>query len=166
MNQNKKTKKEKWLCLLFFLYVIFIIKAIIFKFSFEQLDAIVDSWRKDVIWEGLSTANFTPFKTITMYIRYYRMTSINSFENLFGNILVFIPFGYLLPFVHPACKNGFILLANAFVFVVGIEVFQLFSAFGAFDVDDILLNCLGAVIGSLVFHLYMFLSNKKSKKIQ
>lgn len=162
MDQHKKTNQEKWLCLLFFAYVIFLIKVIVFKFSFEQLDAIVDSWRKDVIWEGLSTANFTPFKTIKMYICYYRMEGINSFENLFGNIFLFVPFGYLLPFVHRASRNVFILLANAFLFVVGIEVFQLFSAFGAFDVDDIILNCLGAIIGYGFFWLrHHFISKNK-----
>ena len=43
------------------------------------------------------------------------------------------------------------MLLNAFVFVLGIEVFQLFSAFGAFDVDDILLNCVGAAIGYVIY---------------
>ena len=43
------------------------------------------------------------------------------------------------------------LLVNAFLFVVGIEVFQLFSAFGAFDVDDILLNCVGAAFGWIAY---------------
>ncbi|WP_321019424.1 VanZ family protein, partial [Eisenbergiella porci] len=38
-------------------------------------------------------------------------------------------------------------LVNAFLFVAGIEVFQLFSSFGAFDVDDLLLNCFGAMLG-------------------
>ncbi len=40
---------------------------------------------------------------------------------------------------------------NVFLLVLGIEVFQLFSAFGAFDVDDILLNCVGAVIGYVCY---------------
>ena len=160
MKQLKKTRIEKWLCLLFFIYLLLIIKVIVFKYSFEQMSAIVDSWRKDVIWEGLNTANFTPFKTIKMYIRHYDMIGINSFGNLFGNILIFIPFGFLLPMVHTICRNGFILLANAFLFVVGIEVFQLFSAFGAFDVDDILLNCLGAMLGYGLFRLYVFLKKK------
>ena len=43
---------------------------------------------------------------------------------------------------------------NAFVFILGIEVFQLFSAFGAFDVDDIFLNCLGAVLGYGIYRLF------------
>ena len=42
---------------------------------------------------------------------------------------------------------------NAFLFVLGIEVFQLFSAFGAFDVDDIILNCFGVLIGRAVYQI-------------
>ena len=94
---------------------------------------------------GLSSANFTLFKTIRMYIRYY--DRLNSFENLFGNILVFIPYGMLYPLAFPKKKDYFIFLPSVFLFVTSIELFQLLSAFGAFDVDDILLNCMGALIG-------------------
>ena len=130
---------------LFFVYLLIVIKLIIFKYPYSQLKAIVDTWEKDVILEGLDTANFTLFKTIRMYIDYSYM--LNSFENLVGNVVVFIPFGFLLPYVLKRGRNFLVMLLNAFLFVLGIEVFQLFSAFGAFDVDDILLNCFGAVLG-------------------
>ena len=102
-----------------------------------------------MILEGLDTANFTPFKTIRMYIDYAYMR--NSFENLVGNILVFVPFGFLLPYVWKKAGSFWVMLLNAVIFVLGIEVFQLFSACGAFDVDDIILNCLGAVWGYLFY---------------
>ena len=130
---------------IFFIYLLAVIKVIIFKYPYSQLKAIADTWEKGVILEGLDTANFTLFKTIRMYIDYSYM--LNSFENLVGNIVVFIPFGFLIPYVLKKGKNFFVMLFNAFLFVLGIEVFQLFSAFGAFDVDDILLNCFGAVLG-------------------
>ena len=44
---------------------------------------------------GLGTANFVPFHTIKMYIEYAH--KLNSVENLAGNILVFVPFGFLFP---------------------------------------------------------------------
>ena len=55
---------------LFFVYLLIVIKLIIFKYPYSQLKAIVDTWEKDVILEGLDTANFTLFKTIRMYIDY------------------------------------------------------------------------------------------------
>lgn len=136
---------------IFFVYLLIVIKLIIFKYPYEQLRAIAESWEKGVILNGLHTANFTLFKTIRMYIDYSYM--LNSFENLVGNVVVFIPFGFLFPYVLKRGRNFWVMFFHAFLFVSGIEIFQLFSAFGAFDVDDILLNCLGAVIGYFFFLL-------------
>lgn len=135
--------------ILFFLYLLLVIRLIIFKYPYEQLQEIADTWEKGVILEGLDTANFTLFKTIRMYIDYSYM--LNSFENLVGNVAVFVPFGFLFPYAFRRGRNFLVMLLNAFLLVLGIEVFQLFSAFGAFDVDDILLNCIGAVIGYLLY---------------
>ncbi|MCM1134145.1 MAG: VanZ family protein [Clostridium sp.] len=143
---------EKHVRLIFFLYLVVVIKVIIFKYPLEQLRAISDSWTREVILEGLDTANFTLFKTIRMYIDY--SYKLNSFENLVGNVVVFAPFGFMFPYIIKRGKNFFVMLANVFLFVLGIEVFQLFSAFGAFDVDDILLNCFGAVLGYMAYLIY------------
>ena len=153
MNKTAKTKQERILSVVFILYLFFLIKMVVFKYPVEQLQQIVDTWQKDVVLEGLHTANFIPFKTIKMYIRYYDMPGIRSFSNLFGNILIFVPVGILLPIVHRASKNIGVLLLNALLLVVGIEVFQLFSNFGAFDVDDIILNCFGVLLGSCIYYL-------------
>lgn len=156
---------KKYVRLIFFLYLVIVIKVIIFKYPLEQLREIASTWEKGVILEGLDTANFTLFKTIRMYIDYSYM--LNSFENLVGNIVVFIPFGFLLPYVFGWGRNFFVMLLNAFLFVFGIEIFQLFSAFGAFDVDDILLNCFGAVLGYIAYLEYEMIKkwsrNKKRR---
>ena len=133
--------------LIFFIYLLVVVRVIIFKYPISRLMEIAGTWERQVVLKGLRTANFVPFKTIRMYIDYSYM--LNSFENLAGNVAVFIPFGLLFPYVHPRGSNFFVMLANVLLLVLGIEVFQLFSAFGAFDVDDILLNCAGAVIGYL-----------------
>lgn len=141
-------KRITWrflLKLFFAAYILFVIKVIIFKYPIEKLRAIADTWQKDVILEGLGSANFIPFRTIKMYIDY--AYKLNSLENLAGNVLVFVPLGFFLPLMSEELQQFSEMFLNVFTFVLGIEVFQLFSAFGAFDVDDILLNCLGAVIG-------------------
>ena len=140
-----RTPSKVLLKLLFALYILVVIKVIIFKYPIEQLQAIAATWQRSVILEGLGTANFVPFKTIKMYIEYSH--KLNSVENLAGNIFVFVPLGFLLPLMSDELKNFSAVFINSFTFVLGIEVFQLFSAFGAFDVDDIMLNCLGASIG-------------------
>lgn len=138
----RENGRWKWV---FFLYMLIIVRLIVFKYPFSELRAISSHWQRDVVWEGLDSANFTLFKTIRMYIHYYRQ--LNSFENLFGNVLIFIPYGILYPLAFPKRIHMFCFLPAVFLFVTGMELFQLLSAFGKFDVDDILLNCLGAAIG-------------------
>lgn len=153
MKKIEKPKRETMLSLFFFLYLLFIIKMIVFKYPLSEMRQIADAWQKGVILEGLHTANFVPFKTIKMYIQYYDLPGIRSFSNLFGNVLIFVPLGILLPLVHRASRNIWIQLMNALFFIMGIEVFQLFSNFGSFDVDDIILNCFGVLIGRCIYQM-------------
>lgn len=146
-------QKRNLMKFFFAVYILLVIKVIVFKYPYAQLRAIAATWRRGVILEGLGTANFIPFKTIKMYIDY--AYKLNSVENLLGNVLVFVPFGFLFPLTAREGEKFHVMLLNAFVFVLGIEVFQLFSAFGAFDVDDILLNCLGAALGYGAYRVAM-----------
>ncbi len=160
---NLRSWDAKHIKILFFVYIAIVIKVIIFKYPWADLMSIAGTWRKGIVLEGLDTANFTLFKTIRMYIDYSYM--LNSFENLVGNVAVFIPFGFLLPYVKESCTHFLTLLLNAFIFVLGIEVFQLFSAFGAFDVDDILLNCFGAALGWIAFVKWESILSKWKKSV-
>lgn len=146
-----KDRKKVWK-FVFLIYILILIKLIVFKYPLKQLMEITGSWEKGVILEGLSTANFIPGKSIRMYIRYFNKFPFwNGFANLVGNILVFIPYGILLPLAYPSCGKWWRVFYCAAGFVVGIELFQLFSAYGAFDIDDIFLNVTGAMIGYVVF---------------
>ncbi|MDE6064953.1 MAG: VanZ family protein [Lachnospiraceae bacterium] len=154
---------RKYMRILFILYLLILMKVIIFKFPLEVMRQIAASWKKEVFWEGLNGANFELFRTIKLYVRHWDNKGINSFGNLIGNIIAFIPLGYLMPRLHKIFENLFLCMATALLFILGIELFQLFSAFGIFDVDDILLNGLGTFIGYLCFVL-MKLLTKKNKK--
>jgi len=164
-NREKKTKTghkleivNRILSLCFFGYILLIIKMIIFKYSFTYMLNTLDNWKPDQILQGIQTANFIPFTTIKMYIKYY--PKLNSFENLFGNILVFIPFGVLFPLVSRIGRKWYLFLLVSLAFILGIEVFQLFTGCGAFDVDDIILNCLGALTGFLIFQVFSIIKRK------
>ncbi|MCM1267172.1 MAG: VanZ family protein [Bacteroidales bacterium] len=142
-------KRNLWK-VFFAFYIFTILKVIVFKFPMEEMMARTAGWCGNVVRQGFHTANLVPFKTIKMYIEY--SYKLNSVENLAGNVLAFIPFGILFPMAAEK-DRFFVMLLNVFVLVLGIELFQLFSAFGAFDVDDILLNCLGAALGFGMYRL-------------
>lgn len=142
---------RNWCRLLFAVYITFTIKIIVFKYPLDELLSIAAGWSLDSVVQGSKSANLRPMHTIAMYLRY--RDRLNSFENLIGNIVAFVPFGILFPIQKERtiglCKT----LAYAFGFALSLEVFQLISAFGAFDVDDILLNCFGAVLGYLIYSI-------------
>ena len=149
--EDEQTRKIRdTLKVVFFVYLSILIKLVVFKYPTEQLKEISQFWSSRVVLEGLDSANFTLFRTIKMYIRYWGR--LNSFENLFGNIFLFSPLGFFLPFLHKKSRDWWALLGYSFLLVCGIEIFQLITAFGAFDVDDILLNCIGSLIGYLGFY--------------
>ena len=156
-------QKRNLIKLFFAIYILIVLKVIIFKYPYEELLARALGWCRGAVWQGLGTANFTPFRTIKMYIDY--AYKLNSVENLAGNVLAFVPFGFLFPLVARDGERFFVMLLNAFVFVLGIEVFQLFSAFGAFDVDDILLNCLGASLGFAAYRLIRFFRDRRKERM-
>ena len=68
-----------------------------------------------------------------------------ALKNLLGNLLPFIPFGFLLPIAYPRIK--------AFFKVLFIEIFQYMTRLGSFDIDDIILNMVGVLSGYGTFGL-------------
>lgn len=154
--------EKKYMRILFLLYLLMILRFIVFKYPIVQLRDIALTWSRDVIWEGLYKANFEFFRTIKLYTKYWSYKEINSFANLIGNILAFIPLSYMLPRVYKPAKKFMICMFLSFLVVLGIELFQLLTAFGVFDVDDIILNMSGALIGYLCYLLMRTIFNKKT----
>lgn len=72
--------------------------------------------------------------------------------NLFGNILVFISFGFL-GWVDDQYKNLKTLLIHFLSVLIIIEFLQYFTRLGVFDIDDVLLNTLGVYIGFMIYKL-------------
>jgi glycopeptide antibiotics resistance protein len=69
------------------------------------------------------------------------------------NIFLFIPFGMLVPLTGRFFKRWWNLVLIAFLSSLAIETLQLATARGYFEIDDIILNTLGAIAGYTVFWL-------------
>ncbi len=74
--------------------------------------------------------------------------------NAVENILLFLPFGMILPVLWRFFRQWWSLVLMAFITSMLIELMQLISARGYFELDDILLNTVGAWAGYLVFALF------------
>lgn len=110
---------------------------------------------------------YIPFQSIRSYWKVIQKGYgwPGEYENLFGNILIFIPFGILLPAIKRRFRRFHRFIKWTLIIVVSIEVIQLFSLQGIFDVDDIILNVTGAVIGFLISKPLRQIRRKIDRKI-
>lgn len=108
-----------------------------------------------------SGINFIPFREMTRY----SIGSKSFFYNVIGNIVLFVPFGYFVSDYLKAKKTSHILIVSILISLTA-ELIQ-YKIVRAFDVDDIILNVVGAIIGFMCYisviaikhHLPKFLQN-------
>jgi len=77
--------------------------------------------------------------------------SVQSKAYVIENILMMIPFGILLPIVLRPAENIFCCIPLGFFFSVSLEYAQFLSQRGHMQVDDVVMNVIGTVIGYLFF---------------
>ncbi|TDY05470.1 UNVERIFIED_CONTAM: glycopeptide antibiotics resistance protein [Lysinibacillus xylanilyticus] len=139
--------------ILFSIYILLVLKFIVIKFNGDIQDVIntiqSNMERRDQ-W-GLS-ANLVPFRTIETYIS--DLSFSIAFMNIFGNIIPFIPMGFLIPMAFPSQRNIIKTMISCFLLILSVEILQLILFLGSFDIDDIILNQLSCFIGFILFKAY------------
>lgn len=155
--KNKLQKKKEIIsCCLFFVYLGVLFYFLFFAKMFGR-DVVLDDYRY----------NLTLFHEIRRYIRNVGTIGLEIFAiNLLGNIVVFMPFGIFVPLLAEK-KRGIIfttIVTALFSFVI--ETIQLVTKHGSFDVDDIVLNTLGGMLGFLLYALWNKVKGKKRNGIR
>lgn len=104
---------------------------------------------------GTYRYNLVPFREIMRYIRHH--TAIGFWGvalNILGNIAAFIPFGVFLELLSEGrMRLGAVLILSLECSVI-VEVLQLLTTFGSCDVDDVILNTCGGVLGYVCYRLF------------
>ena len=106
------------------------------------------------ISEGKKMANMVPFKTIKL-MQNDRLSEEYRTDNIFGNIVGFIPLGILFPLLFVGLRRLWRTTLMVFLVSLGFEVTQLVTGIGIFDVDDLILNVTGGIIGYLLIILFI-----------
>lgn len=95
--------------------------------------------------------NLELFKEIRRFWVYRAQLGMKAVvQNIAGNVLIFVPFGFFMPM---ASKYRSFLTTAFYGFGISlcVEIFQLLTKVGSFDVDDLLLNTIGGIIGYILF---------------
>ena len=147
MDINKKRRRILFR-IVFIAYLVFLMYFLFFSDLFGRT-VTYDEYRY----------NLTPFKEIQRFCtRVKEKDYAVFFVNIVGNIVLFMPFGYLFCSLNERrYKNKKVIMPFIYMFVAAslfcivVETCQLLSRVGVFDVDDIILNITGAILGFCVY---------------
>ena len=162
MSKKKKKKSQDSTPLLRFLFVVYV--ALLLWLLFDRPVARDSAMDYAEIMRG--NMNLVPFHTIGNYWKVVTRWEFNSLFrhcviNLGGNIFLFIPIGYFLPRLWPFLRNFFSFLLTCTLTITLVELLQLVTLLGSLDIDDLILNLFGMILGYLCFTL--FENNKKKR---
>ncbi len=140
-------------------FVIYLVVMVYFLFFSEQMGRIPsDTYHY----------NLKPFAEIQRYLNNISVLGIyNVMLNLAGNVICFMPLGFVLPIITN--RNWGIIKVTIISFLASlfVEVLQLVSKLGSCDVDDMILNTLGGFLGYILFvicrGIYRLSSKRKGK---
>ena len=97
--------------------------------------------------------NLIPLKTISDYIINIKKYNLREIIiNIFGNIFIFMPVQYLIIKIFELKKSKIIILIDLII-LLSIELSQLITHTGIFDIDDIILNLSGMLITLILMKL-------------
>ena len=139
---NSKSRKRIRILgkILFVLYIIFIIYFLIFSDWYGRTGEMQEYHY-----------NLVLFKEIKRFWEYRDQVGMFAmFTNLFGNVIIFMPFGFFMPMAS-RYRSLFSTVFYSFGLSLCVETFQLVTKVGSFDVDDLLLNTIGGLAGYILF---------------
>lgn len=127
---------------LFVLYILFLIYFL----------CLAEWYGRAGTWEEFHY-NLELFREIKRFVTYREQLGTAAvFSNLAGNILIFVPYGFFVSMASRT-RGFFKTLFYSMGLSLAVEIVQLFSRVGSFDVDDILLNTIGGVAGYIIFSI-------------
>lgn len=103
-------------------------------------------------WDQLmSNLNLMPFRTLRLFFGLlgdHRPHLVRSaLINLLGNVVMFVPLGLFLPLTFAKLRKLWRAMLAVALLIAAVEIAQLFTLLGSCDVDDLILNLLGAALG-------------------
>ena len=106
-------------------------------------------------YESINLQLFSSYKDV------YNNFSLGEWRNIILNILMFVPIGFMIPLIFKKCERCYITYLVGFGITLFIEILQLVSKRGIFELDDIINNSLGCAIGYGIVMLFISLFKRK-----
>ncbi len=148
MRKPWKYERSREICM--GLFVISTIGVLFLAFETELKNPI-DMIRYGIsrLWTG-ERMNLVPFKTISAYLAHSNVDLL--LLNLVGNMVMFVPWGFGIVLLWKSNQKPMRVILLCLGFTVFIEFVQLFIG-RSVDVDDLILNFIGGILGSISYFI-------------
>lgn len=134
----------------FILYIILLSTLTLFDDYFYRGNFAILGWNKDMLNNYMQHSfNIIPFTTIVPYIINFIKGNAAPYifvYNIIGNVIALMPFAFFLPLLFEKQKRFKTFLCTMIGIVIGIEILQFITFSGSCDIDDVILNTLGACL--------------------
>ena len=139
--------------ILFVLYIIFVFYFLLISEIYGRIDKMQEYHY-----------NLVLFREIKRFWNYREQLGMfATATNLLGNVLIFLPFGFFMAMAS-RYRSFLNTLIYSFALSLTIELSQLFMKVGCFDVDDLLLNTIGGMLGFITFAVCNVIRRNYAKK--
>lgn len=108
--------------------------------------------------------NFIPFRSMYVLLTTPVISGqviIRFIVNFFGNVILFIPWGFLLPVYYKKANSFKHFVVPTIITLFAVEAIQILTMLGSFDIEDVLLNMTGACFGFAGYRRYFLAKDKR-----
>ena len=146
MARQKNPQGGKVFCRLLFVLYCLLMLWLLFGQRWDTVDYSARHW------------NLKAFSTVTMYWNLLKSNASayhirQAFINLAGNVVMFVPLGYFLPRLFGKMKPLWKTMLMSCFLIVAVELTQYFTYLGTCDIDDLILNLVGCLLGWLLWRI-------------
>lgn len=145
----RKTNIKKLIFIsIFYFYIISLLAVTIFPIPIQWLKEIKDFWD--------NTNNFVPFASIFGILSNNNLDLFVKVKQILGNIILFIPMGFFIPLIWEKINFKKALIFGVLIsFLIEFTQFTisliLWFSYKVTDIDDIILNTLGFIVGFILY---------------
>ena len=108
--------------------------------------------------------NLVPFQEIRRFVEYREyMDYYIVVVNLLGNVIAFMPFGALIRWVLNRRVRWYQATFYTFLFSLSVELLQLVGRVGVFDIDDLILNTVGGLLGFFIYYVLLLMNRRREE---
>lgn len=139
------------------IFAIIYILTMIYLLFLMRIDGISEAYELSFTEHLNQYTNFIPFRSISRYsstLAGGNGSMSVAIINLIGNIIMFIPMGIILPVYFDKARRFFGSVLITIFTILCVELIQFITFTGTFDVDDIILNFFGAIVGFCIWKQY------------